>query len=169
MVRVQEGDDQAFSTLLDRHLSAIHAFAFRMLRNAEDAEDVAQDVFVRIWNKSGTYQPGRVQFTTWLHQVAHNLAVDRMRRSKPTVVDFDVDTLPSVGDGESGNRVEIVNRTLHALPERQRTALTLCTVQGLSARQASKVLGISVSALESLLSRARGTLRKVLRIQDRPQ
>ncbi|MCE2437460.1 MAG: hypothetical protein J4F97_05560 [Pseudomonadales bacterium] len=70
MVRVQEGDDQAFSTLLDRHLSAIHAFAFRMLRNAEDAEDVAQDVFVRIWNKSGTYQPGRVQFTTWLHQVA---------------------------------------------------------------------------------------------------
>ncbi|MCE2437461.1 MAG: hypothetical protein J4F97_05565 [Pseudomonadales bacterium] len=62
-----------------------------------------------------------------------------------------------------------MNRTLHALPERQRTALTLCTVQGLSARQASKVLGISVSALESLLSRARGTLRKVLKIQDRLQ
>ena len=84
MIRVQRQDRAAFAVLVDRHLEAIHAFNFRFLRNAEDAADLAQEAFLRVWNSAGTYRPGRVKFTTWLHRIARNLCIDLHRRRKNT-------------------------------------------------------------------------------------
>ena len=166
MIRVQRQDRAAFAVLVDRHLEAIHAFNFRFLRNAEDAADLAQEAFLRVWNSAGTYRPGRVKFTTWLHRIARNLCIDLHRRRKntePLTSAVSDDSLrPDQAPAEQRLAAALAHE-LAALPERQRTALMLCHHQGMSNRDAALVLGVSVDALESLLARGRRTLRVALR------
>ena len=167
MVRVKAQDRDAFAVLVERHLATIHAFTYRLTRDAEDAADIAQETFLRVWSKAATYRPNRVKFTTWLHRIAHNLCIDQHRRRRP-IDDVDVDTLdssePEVDQLPANERLrEAVDRALADLPERQRTALLLCHRRNMSNREAAEVLDISVDALESLLSRARRTLRTTLR------
>ena len=167
MIRVQRQDRAAFAILVDRHLQAIHAFNYRFLRDAEDAADMAQEAFLRVWNSAGTYRPGRVKFTTWLHRIARNLCIDLHRRRKHgepldrTVADDD-GLRPDQAPAEQ-RLAAALSQELAALPERQRTALMLCHHQGMSNRDAAHVLGVSVDALESLLARGRRTLRTALR------
>ena len=163
MLQVQNGDNQAFTLLVDRHLKAIHGFVYRMVRNTSDAEDVAQETFFRVWKKAHAYQPGRVQFTTWLHRIAHNLCIDRSRKhSSGRSLELDGDWAATSPDETQLDRMKMVNIALTALPERQRTALVLCSMQGMSNSQAAEVVGVSLKALESLLSRARSTLRNAV-------
>ena len=167
MARVKAQDRDAFAVLVERHLATIHAFNYRLTRDAEDAADLAQETFLRVWSKAATYKPNRVKFTTWLHRIAHNLCIDQHRRRRP-VDDVDVDTLDG-GEADidrmpANERLRrAVDRALADLPERQRTALLLCHRRNMSNREAAEVLGISVDALESLISRARRTLRTTLR------
>ena len=172
MIRVQNQDRDAFAILVGRHLEAIHAFNYRFLRNAEDAADVAQEAFLRVWNKAGTYRAGRVKFSTWLHRIARNLCIDLHRRRTHTeqldggVPDEGVPDENGLRPDQApaGQRLAAaLARELAALPERQRTALMLCHSQGMSNRDAAAVLGVSVDALESLLARGRRTLRVALR------
>ena len=166
MIRVQRQDRAAFAVLVERHLEAIHAFNFRFLRNAEDAADLAQEAFLRVWNSAGTYRPGRVKFTTWLHRIARNLCIDLHRRRKNTEplnsALSDDGLRPDQAPAEQRLAAALAHE-LAALPERQRTALMLCHHQGMSNRDAALVLGVSVDALESLLARGRRTLRVALR------
>ena len=167
MARVTNQDRVAFAVLVDRHLDAIHAFHYRLTHNAEDAADLAQETFLRVWNKAATWKPNRVKFTTWVHRIAHNLCVDFHRRRRDTE-DVDVDTLEGAGptlEQAPANEAlrTALNGALGRLPERQRTALLLCHRQNMSNREAADVLEISVDALESLLSRARRSLRATLR------
>ena len=168
MARVKTRQDrEAFAVLVDRHLDGIHAFNYRLTRNAEDARDLAQETFLRVWTKAGTWKPGRVKFGTWLHRIAHNLCIDQHRR-KRDVDDVDVETIdgggPALDQAPANDRLQsALDRALADLPERQRTALLLCHRQNMSNRQAAAVLEISVDALESLLSRARRTLKATLR------
>lgn len=167
MLRVGEGDGAACRLLVDRHLAPVLAFSRRLLGNQADAEDVAQEVFLRVWAKARDWTPGAARLSTWLHQVALNLCRDRLRRRRPSTpleeAPETADPAPGAVDRIQADQVgQRVNRALDGLPARQREAIVLCHYQGLSNIEAAGLLGISVEALESLLSRGRRALRKAL-------
>lgn len=163
---VAKGDEAACRMLVDRHLSRVIAVARRMMGNQADAEEVAQEVFLRVWTHAARWEPGRAQFTTWLHRVATNLCLDRLRRRTMD----DIDSIPEPASEEPGPDVALeqqqladrVEKALQALPPRQRAAVTLTHFQGLSNIEAAETLEISVEAVESLLGRARRALRDSL-------
>ena len=167
MRRIHQGDEQAFASLLGRHLNAIHHYLFRLTGSRADSDDLAQETFFAVWRRAGTYRPGRVKFTTWLHRIAHNQFVDHYRKNRRTAREAD-EKLPDAADGSPGPRehrgIAEDRRRLRAaltrLPPNQRDAVLLCHQQGMSNREAAIVLGVGVRALESLLARARRALRK---------
>ena len=163
---VQAGDQQAYTRLLDRHLNSVHAYVFRMTNNRADAEDIAQETFLRVWHRARTFKPGRVRFTTWLCRIAHNRCVDEFRKRRPTVdteLEAMADDAPGADDlSIAEERRKAVHAGIAALPERQRSALVLCQIQGRSNREAAQILDVSVDALESLIARARRTLKASL-------
>lgn len=162
MRRTGAGDRDAFRLLIERHLGRIVAFASRVLGQHAAAEDVAQDTFLRLWTHAAAWEPN-ARLTTWLHRVALNLCLDRRRRASPMGLD-DVDEPRDPGPSplERTHSLEIgrhVNAALAELSPQQRVAITLCHYQGLRNREAADVMGVSVDALESLLSRGRRSLR----------
>lgn len=162
--RVAQGDRDAFRTLVDCHQGPLGAYAQRMLNDRSRAEDVVQETLLRLWSQARRFRPERARLTTWLHNIAHNLCIDVLRREsrlQPEEHDeapADIATPDEVRDGE--RREVLLHRAIAALPERQRSALVLCHYQGLSNRQAAEILDVRVEALESLLARARRTLKK---------
>ena len=162
--RSQNGDGDAFQILLHRYLPLIQNYAARMLGNQADAADIAQEVFIRFWQKSKQFDPQRAKLSTWLHQIAHNLCIDHFRKhgrvttndslSPEVETEDDTDTVDA--------NAQVIKQAIADLPERQRSALLFCHYQGLSNKQAAEILDISVEALESLLSRARRGLKAKL-------
>ena len=164
--RVGQGDPAAIQALVARKLPRILALAQRMLGDPAEAEDVAQETMLKAWKQAPKWKPGKARFDTWLHRVGLNLCYDRLRRRRDVTVDTfpdQVDPGPSPDrgllDAELGQRVD---HALQALPPRQREAIVLCHYQELGNIQAAELMAISVEALESLLSRARRTLRTTL-------
>ncbi|MGV8996441.1 MAG: RNA polymerase sigma factor [Parvibaculaceae bacterium] len=163
---VAKGDENACRILVDRHLPRMISLARRMMGNQADAEEVAQEVFLRVWTHADRWEPGRAQFSTWLHRVATNLCLDRLRRHTTD----DLDSIPEPASEDPGPDVvleqqqlsERVEKALQGLPLRQRAAVTLTHFQGMSNIEAAEMLEISVEAVESLLGRARRTLRDTL-------
>jgi RNA polymerase sigma-70 factor, ECF subfamily len=167
MAQVQRRDREAFTRLLDRHLAGLQKFLIRTTGNGADADEVAQEAFLRIWTRADSWQPDRVRFTTWLFRIARNLAIDRHRRRRETndedleqIVDDAPDTAHTI---DAERRRKMMQNAIAQLPERQRTALVLCHFDGMSNPDAAAVLDVSVDALESLLSRARRSLKNALR------
>ena len=164
--RVGAGDKRAAAELVRRHLPRMVGLARRMLGDAAEAEDVGQEVFLRVWKHAQSWKPGQAKFETWMHRVAINLCLDRLRRSGRNAGEV----TPETEDGRASatralddrQRRERVRDALQQLPERQRAALVLCYYQDRSNTDAAEILGISVEALESLLSRARRTLKAAL-------
>ena len=168
VARVANGDRTAARAIMARHLPKILNLGRRMLNDHAEAEDVAQDVFTRVWTHAARWQPGQAKFETWLHRVAINLCYDRLRR-RPTVehrrrprdggrrADAGRETWSTMQLAKS------VNDALQQLPDRQREAVVLCHYQGLTNIDAAAIMGVSVEAMESLLSRGRRTLKKSLK------
>ena len=166
VARVGARDSSAVRVLVARKLPRLLALATRMLGDRNEAEDVAQETFLRIWNQAPRWREGDARFDTWLHRVVLNLCYDRLRgrREEP------VDTLPDVPDpqpepaahAELRSRDARVRQALAALPPRQREALVLQYYQEMSNVDAANLMGITVDALESLLARARRNLRAQL-------
>ncbi|AHE53490.1 RNA polymerase sigma factor [Sphingomonas sanxanigenens] len=164
--RIGRGDGFAARTMVDRKLPRLLRLATRMLGDPAEAEDVAQESFVRLWRQAGRWRTGGARFDTWLHRVAINLCYDRLRKRREdlpgTLPDrADPEAAPDAGlvEAEMSDRV---GRALRALPDRQREAIVLQYYQELSNGEAAAVMGISVEALESLLARGRRTLRASL-------
>jgi RNA polymerase sigma-70 factor (ECF subfamily) len=167
LVRVAEGEAQAFRALVDRHLPTVVAIARRMLRDDAEAEDVAQETLLRLWRNAASLELGEGGVRPWLRRVAANLCIDRVRAQKNTTLGH---TLPEevepagqvtrLAERELGRRVDAA---LKALPERQRLALTLFHYEGMSQIEVGEVMGISDEAVESLLARARRTLKGSLK------
>lgn len=166
MQRVRRDDEDAFATLVHRYTNVIHAFVFRLCGNQQDAEDFTQETFLRVWRRADRWSPHTSKFSTWLHQVARNVVVDAFRRdraAKRTKDTFDETPLVDSLDGyEQDNRVNALKHALRNLPERQRTALVLCQVQGWAQDDAAVVLDTTVNGIQALINRARRTLRERL-------
>ena len=167
VLRAGRGDPAAAQALVARKLPRVLALAQRMLGDAAEAEDVAQEAMLRVWRHASAWKPGKARFDTWLHRVALNLCYDRLRRrgrdqpmaEPPEQIDPGFAPDRGLQAASVGLRVEAA---LQALPARQREAVVLCHYQELGNIEAAELMGISVEALESLLSRGRRALRAAL-------
>jgi RNA polymerase sigma factor (sigma-70 family) len=163
---VGRDEPAAVRALVARKLPRLLALAMRMLGDRMEAEDVAQEAFVRIWKQAPRWREGEARFDTWLHRVALNLCYDRLRRQREEPVAEPPDDIDPVAAPdtrlEARARDERVRAALAALPARQREALVLTYYQELSNSDAAGLMGMSVDALESLLARARRNLRAQL-------
>ena len=164
--RAGRGDRVACALLVDRHLDRVTQLAWRMMGNRADAEEIAQEVFLRVWRHAGRWTPGKARFTTWLHRVTVNQCLDRCRRQRDVPLTVG-DDLPDDGmtqeDALQERDVEAaVGAALARLPDRQRAAVVLTHFNGLSNQEAAVALNVSVEAVESLLVRGRRRLRDLL-------
>ena len=165
MARVAGGDERAFQLLSRRHLPAMLGLARRILGNAAEAEDVAQEAFMRVWTHAPRWQP-LAKFRTWLTRVVINLCLDRKRRAPwvelETAGDI-VDPAPGAGEKtEDDERERMLAAAIEKLPIRQRSAIVLTYGDGMSNAQVAEILDTSVSAVETLLVRAKQNLRRAL-------
>ena len=165
MARVAGGDERAFQLLSRRHLPAMLGLARRILGNAAEAEDVAQEAFMRVWTHAPRWQP-LAQFRTWLTRVVINLCLDRKRRA-PWV---ELETAGEIADpardagekAEDDERERMLAAAIEKLPVRQRSAIVLTYGDSMSNAQVADILDTSVSAVETLLVRAKQNLRRAL-------
>jgi len=165
MARVAGGDERAFQLLSRRHLPAMLGLARRILGNAAEAEDVAQEAFMRVWTHAPRWQP-LAQFRTWLTRVVINLCLDRKRRAPWVELETAgeiVDPAPGAGEkAEDDERERMLAAAIEKLPIRQRSAIVLTYGDGMSNAQVAEILDTSVSAVETLLVRAKQNLRRAL-------
>jgi RNA polymerase sigma-70 factor (ECF subfamily) len=162
MARVARGDQLAYRELSRRHLPAMLGLARRVLGNAADAEDVAQEAMLRVWTHAPRWQP-LAAFRTWLTRVVVNLCLDRKRRRPWVALEAAgeiVDPTPGVTEtAEQGERERGLANAIAELPARQRTAIVLTYSEGMSNAQVADILSTSVSAVETLLIRGKQNLR----------
>jgi RNA polymerase sigma-70 factor, ECF subfamily len=175
MLRVKAGDDTAFEFLVQKYRRPMVSFMYRMMHNSAGAEDLAQEVFLRVYRSRESYEAS-AKFTTWLYRIATNLAMNHARdtrheRPENTVsLDEPDDTTGLSIDVPDGSltaeeiivrreRMAGIRKRVQALPERQRTAVIMHKFQQMDYRQIADVLKLSESATKSLLFRAYETLR----------
>jgi len=166
MHRVAARDGDAFRELASLHAARPHRIAWRMLGDAAEAEDVAQEAMLRLWRDAGTWRPGGPGVAAWLTRVATNLCLDRLRRDRRMTGD----EVPERADDspladaviEQGQGRSAVIAALGCLPERQRAAAVLTYYEELPNAQAALVLEMNIKAFESLLLRARRALKDML-------
>ena len=179
MLRVAAGDEAAFNFLVEKHHRPVIHFLYRMVRNQAVAEELAQEVFLRVYRARDSYR-AEAKFSTWLYRIATNLAVNHARdtkyeRTAQTVYldapDEETGTTPDVADDEpsaeqrlmTNERMAAIRKHVMALPERQRMAVLMHKYQAMDYRQIGEVLKLSESATKSLLFRAYQTLRETLK------
>ena len=165
MARIARGDERAFRTLASRHVPAMLGLARRILGNAADAEDVAQEAMLRVWTFAPRWQPLAL-LRTWLTRVVVNLCLDRKRRAPWVALEAAGEIVdPALGPGEKAERDErerMVAAAVAELPARQRAAIVLTYGDGMSNAQVAETLDTSVSAVETLLVRGKQNLRRAL-------
>jgi RNA polymerase sigma-70 factor (ECF subfamily) len=165
------GDTAAFEQLVERHQMLVVGTVGRMLGSNSDVDDIAQQVFIRVWKSAGRYVP-RAKFTTWLLKITRNLVFNELRRSKrrahiPMQMDPDAEEIPLKDEGMQAPDAaalekelqEAIDRAIAQLPDTQRMAVILRRYEDMSYDQISDVLEISVPAVKSVLFRARTELR----------
>jgi RNA polymerase sigma-70 factor (ECF subfamily) len=179
MLRVREGDDSGFEYLIQKYHKPMIHFMFRMVHNQAVAEELAQEVFLRVYRSRQSYR-AEAKFTTWLYRIATNLGVNHARDTKYERAaqnvyldqpDPETGTTPDVADLTASveqelvkdERMRAIRQHVLALPERQRTAVLMHKYQGLDYKQIGEVLKLSESATKSLLFRAYQTLRERLK------
>lgn len=164
LARVGNGDRSAWNEIVERHLPPVTRYANYVLHDAAQAEDVAQESFVRLMRKAPDWQSGGAAVRTWLFRVALNLCIDhkRMRRAEPLDT---IDDMPDSDDEDLDGLIDLqrtVRTAIADLPERQQTAIIMVHYEGFSGAEAAEALDISVDAVESLLARGRRSLRQNL-------
>ena len=177
MLAVSKGDQSAYQTLVSQHLNAISHYAFRLLGNRKDTEDICQELFLKLWTNASKWQPEKAKLTTWLHRITHNLCIDYLRKHGRTHTSDTLDIgaaehlLETPQSDEQNESIAIdekqrVNHAISLLPETQRSALMLCHYAGFSNKEAAAIMNVSVKALESSIARARRSLRTQLESRD---
>jgi RNA polymerase sigma-70 factor (ECF subfamily) len=159
--KIAQGDKRAFAQLLNAYLPSLLRFIRRYIHEPAQAEDIAQETFLRVWQRAAEWKAGEHSPRSWIYRIAFNLSIDTLRRHKAGDNNLEVLVDPSTPEQASISRDQYqhLHTAIAGLPERQRTALYLCAFQGLSNKEAAAVMKLGVEALESLLARARRNLR----------
>jgi RNA polymerase sigma-70 factor (ECF subfamily) len=176
MLDVKAGDEQSFELLLRKYRTPLVNFLYRMVRDTAVAEDLAQEVFLRVYRARQEYAPS-AKFTTWMFRIATNLALNSVRDNRHRQMDISMDQTVDTGEEEQRAlevpdrapsveqelvarcRADLIMKAIHSLPEKQRAAVLLHKYQELDYDEIARVLECSDSALKSLLFRAYETLR----------
>ncbi len=173
MLDVKAGDDASFDLLLQKYRLPLINFLFRMVRDAATAEDLAQEVFLRVYRARKQYSPS-AKFTTWLFRIATNLALNSVRDNRHRRMDVSLDAPVEEDEARrelparemridehmvERDRAQFIRRAVAALPEKQRVAVLLHKYEEMDYGEIAKILECSESALKSLLFRAYETLR----------
>lgn len=174
MMRVRDGDMKAFECLVELNQRAVIGTVAKMLNNLDDAHDIAQQVFVRVWRSAGRYEPS-AKFTTWLFTITRNLVFNEMRRrSRKRELSLEAQTEEHHRDHAAPQRhnpdaaaqqaeLELaIDRAIQSLPEKQRLAVSLRRYEDMPYEEICDILGMSLPAVKSLLFRARNDLKEKL-------
>ena len=178
VLKFKNGDKSAFRELVEKYQGSVINTCFRFLRNKEEAEEVAQEVFLKVYLSARSYQP-KAKFSTWLFKIVVNLCLNKLRDKKRS-------SLPKIEDSFYHNQIQmendfpapaesqpdksyereelkkIIKEAIDSLPENQRAAIILNKYEGFSYQDMAKILDCSVSAIEARLFRAKENLRKKL-------
>ncbi len=163
--QIQEGNHEAFAALVNRHSKRFYSIAYRIVFNREDAEDIVQEAFLKLWNGPGLWNQSKgAKFTTWFYRIVTNLCLDHNKKKKPLTLSEDLHlTDKNPGQEVLSNEKQkqgLLERFIKELPERQQLALNLCFYEGLSNKEAAKIMDMKVKALQSLIMRAKMTLKE---------
>jgi RNA polymerase sigma-70 factor (ECF subfamily) len=162
--QIQEGSHEAFATLVNRHSNRFYRIAYRFVSGKDDAEDIVQDAFLKLWNRPNLWDPGKgTKFTTWFYRVVINLCLDHRKKKKLVNLSEGIE----FADEKPGadilldvhQKQALLERLICELPERQQLAINLCFYEGLSNNEAAQIIGVRVKALQSLIMRAKTTLK----------
>ncbi len=168
ILQIKEGKHQAFEEIVNRHAKRFYSLAYRLVFNREEAEDIVQDAFLKLWNKPELWDSRkRVKFTTWFYRVVTNLCIDHNKKKKPVPLS---DKTP-IRHEQPGQDVlldhqqkqVLLDNLIRELPERQQLAINLCFYEGLSNEEAAEIMGVKVKVLQSLIMRAKMTLKEKIK------
>ncbi|MGZ3512381.1 MAG: RNA polymerase sigma factor [Thermodesulfobacteriota bacterium] len=178
MAKIAKGDEDAFEILVNRHQTSILNLVYRFVGDRTQAKDLAQEVFVRVWQSAKTYEP-KAKFTTWIYRITTNLCFNELKSSRRrkwfsfnrsdedgehTFEETLSDSAPSAEDLLlEKERSRQISDALQSLPENQRMAMVLKRYDDLSYQEMGQIIGCSVSAVESLLVRAKRALQEKLK------
>lgn len=163
---IKEGVHAAFAELMQRHSNRFYRIAYRVVFSKEEAEDIVQEAFLRLWERPQLWNPRKqAKFTTWFYKVVINMCLDHNKKKKPVPFSEDIDWLDRQPPGENlvlsyREKQVLLDRLIKELPKRQQLALNLCFYEGLRNEEAAEIMGSKVKALQSLIMRAKITLKE---------
>ena len=162
--QIQGESHEAFATLVDRHSNRFYRIAYRLVSSKDDAEDIVQEAFLKLWNRPNLWNPGKkAKFTTWFYRVVINLCFDHRKKKKminfPEDIEFSDENPGADVLYDVHQKQALLERFIHELPERQQLAVNLCFYEGFSNNEAAQIIGVKVKALQSLVMRAKTTLK----------
>lgn len=164
---IQQGNHEAFVELVERHSKRFYSISYRLLFCKNDAEDIVQQAFLKLWERRLLWNQYRgAKFTTWFYRVVANLCLDYNRKKRPMTLSENME----IADWEDGQEIflddkrkqALLDRFIQELPEKQQLALTICFYEGLSNKEAAEIIGIKLKAVQSLIMRAKKTLKEKL-------
>ena len=167
--QIVQGDENAFEQLVKKYQHSVFNTVYRYLGNYEDVEDVAQEIFLKVWRKAENFK-GKSKFSTWLYRIVVNQCLDYRSKHKQKLVSLDEmtekeqtpESLIFKIDHEQRKKAEILRKTIGDLPGRQRIALILSAFEEKSYKEIAQIMDISIASVESLLFRAKQGLKKKL-------
>jgi RNA polymerase sigma-70 factor (ECF subfamily) len=162
---IKKENHEAFTVLVKRHSTRFYRIAYRFVYNKEDAEDIVQEAFIRLWEKPEIWDENKkAQFTTWFYKIVINLCFDHKKKKEQESLPEDL----QLADKQPGldvvmtqeQKQMLMNKFIRQLPKSQQTALNLCFYEGVSNKEAAEIMGLKIKALQSLIMRAKTNLKK---------
>lgn len=170
MALIKKGDHQAFSILVYRHTDRFFGAAYKVVQNSPDAEDIVQNAFLKLWEKPNLWKEGKgAKFTTWFYRIVVNQSLDSIAKKKTNILlDEELESVEKtidirMSEQEQQNELE---KAISLLPEKQKIALMLYYEEELKQSEAAAAMGLKLKAFESLLSRAKATLKQRLSLKE---
>jgi RNA polymerase sigma-70 factor (ECF subfamily) len=169
ITKVAKGDEQAFEQLVHKYQQAVFSTIYRYVGNSEDVQDLAQEIFMKVWRSAAKFKH-KSKFSTWLYRIIANHCINYRRKNIHRHASLDEmaeqgqtpDALIVEPDWKQKREVDLVRKAVAELPERQRIALILAQFEGRSYKEIADIMKVSVSSVESLLFRARSALKDKL-------